>query len=1095
MECPVHQVKPFAPSLSSKDEIDPSRLVAIPQPPPQHYFGLLGHIPEVDPSFPLQSYWKMMDMYGPIFKLNLGTTAPRILIGNHELLSEMLDDDRFQKSPNRVQQAMRDFMGDGLFTARLEEENWWKAHRILVPAFGPIGLRKMFDDMLEVSSQLILKWDRFGPDYEIDSAEDFTRLTFDTIGVCGFGYRFNEFYSEQPHPFAQQLQEALLESGKRGNRPPFMNPFYYKSEQHRQENIAKMRELCDQVVQERIANPQPEARDVLNLMLNGVDPKSGEKLSVENVQFQMVTFLGAGHETTSASLGFTYYFLCNHPEKLVKAQQEVDEVVGTQILTADMLPRLVYLDACIKESLRVMSPINLFNRTAKRDTTLAGKYFIKKGQLVSGLMRHFHRDPKIWGEDADDFRPERMLNGGFEALPRNSWKAFGDGLRACIGSGFAVQEMLINMAMVLQRFHIEKADPEYVLQLKSTLSIKPLQFKMKVRRRPGRSILTGLPGSSDPAQAAPQRRGRPEKLQSSQKRTKQRVSLFFGGNSGTSESLAHSLVAAAVDFGIEIDTQSLDAATENLPTDRPCVIITPSYDGRPPDNARIFVAWIENLSARSKELPRGIKYAVFGLGNSDWASTFLRIPRLVDRLLTELGAERIVDPIFADVKKDLMGPWEEWSEQLCMTLSGATELHPGHSAVGVDVRLNDSNDVQVACGEKMVVGTVITNNLLADTSIGPAKHHVDIMLPSQYEYKSGDYLVIQGRNSDEIVNRVLTRFQLNKTDVMSIQGSKKDFLPSQPMAVEEFLHGKVELATPITKRQLATLASWAKEDNNDRKRLQEMQGAEQYQALLDKRYSVIDVLEEALELTLPFGVYLDLLVRSSPRQYSISTTPLDPRNNRHTQAGHNLVAGITFDLFKSPAMSGHGTFHGVASSYLATCKPGDHVLCSIRPTSVPFRLPADPETPIIMLAAGTGIAPMRAFIQERATIKNAGVRRLGPAILFFGCRHPDKDYIYKSELEKWEREGVVEVIPCFSRPSVKSERRYVPDALWHLRHRVWEMFQKDGRIYVCGSASRLGRSCSETWRRIWAEKTGKSETEAQKWLEKIKNNRYISDVY
>lgn len=140
MECLAHTARDPATSssTSAKDEIDLSKLVEIPQPPPQHYFGLLGHIPEVDPSFPLRSYWKMMDLYGPIFKLNLGTAAQRILIGNHELLSEMLDDDRFQKSPNRVQQAMRDFMGDGLFTARLEEENWWKAHRILVPAFGRV---------------------------------------------------------------------------------------------------------------------------------------------------------------------------------------------------------------------------------------------------------------------------------------------------------------------------------------------------------------------------------------------------------------------------------------------------------------------------------------------------------------------------------------------------------------------------------------------------------------------------------------------------------------------------------------------------------------------------------------------------------------------------------------------------------------------------------------------------------------------------------------------------------------------------------------------------------------------------------------------
>ena len=275
---------------------------------------------------------------------------------------------------------------------------------------------------MEISSQMILMWDRFGPSHEIDCIEDVTRLTFDTIGLCGFGFRFNEFYTDEPHPFAKQLQEALFESGRRGNRPPVMNHFYYSAEQRRQENIAQMGELCEKIVKDRIDHPKPDAKDILALMLEGVDQETGEKLSVENIRFQMKTFLGAGYETTSSSLGFTYYFLCNHPEKLLKAQREVDEVVGDKVLTANMLPKLTYLDACMKESLRVMNPINLINRTAIKDTTLGGKYFIKKGQLVSGIMLQFHRDRKVWGDDADEFRPERMLDGGFQALPRNSWK-------------------------------------------------------------------------------------------------------------------------------------------------------------------------------------------------------------------------------------------------------------------------------------------------------------------------------------------------------------------------------------------------------------------------------------------------------------------------------------------------------------------------------------------------------------------------------------------------------------------------------------------------------------------------------------------------
>lgn len=272
----------------------------------------------------------------------------------------------------------------------------------------------------ELSAQLVLKWDRFGPDHEIECVEDMARLAFDTVGLCTFGYRFNQFYSD--HPFMTQLKEAIVESGRRANRPEMLNQFYYREEQHRQENIANMKKLCKKIIQDRIDHPNPDANDLLNLMLNGVDRVSGEKLSAENVEFQIPTFLGAGYETTSASLSFIYYFLCSNPETLLKAQQEVDHVVGDKVLTYDMLPKLKYLDACVKESLRLQHPSSLLTRFAIRDTVLGGKYFIHQGQMVSGVWRQFHRDPKIWGDDADEFRPDRMLEENFQALPPNSWK-------------------------------------------------------------------------------------------------------------------------------------------------------------------------------------------------------------------------------------------------------------------------------------------------------------------------------------------------------------------------------------------------------------------------------------------------------------------------------------------------------------------------------------------------------------------------------------------------------------------------------------------------------------------------------------------------
>jgi cytochrome P450/NADPH-cytochrome P450 reductase len=148
----------------------------IPQPP-QHLFGLLGNLPDINPSFPLESVWKLSDIYGPIVKLNLRKEI--IVLSNQKFINEVCDEERFEKFPTPALQEVRALLGDGLFTAYITEKNWWKAHRLLIPAFGPLGIQKMFPDMLDIGSQMVMKWDRQGPDHDIDCSDDLTRL-----GMC-----------------------------------------------------------------------------------------------------------------------------------------------------------------------------------------------------------------------------------------------------------------------------------------------------------------------------------------------------------------------------------------------------------------------------------------------------------------------------------------------------------------------------------------------------------------------------------------------------------------------------------------------------------------------------------------------------------------------------------------------------------------------------------------------------------------------------------------------------------------------------------------------------------------------------------------------
>jgi len=601
-------------------------------------------------------------------------------------------------------------------------------------------------------------------------------------------------------------------------------------------------------------------------------------------------------------------------------------------------------------------------------------------------------------------------------------------------------------------------------------------------------IMTGIPGGIPSKIAHAQEKAESASKKEASDSNLLPMSVFYGGNTGTCEGFAQDLETKASDYGFAATIQSLDDATENFPINQPVVIITASYEGKPPDNAKNFVSWLEQLKGQDKL--KNVNYTVFGVGNSDWVSTFHRIPKLVDAAMEEKGATRAFEAGFTNVKEDLVGPWEIWSEGLWKTLRSAHGSKGPVETKALSVTIESSKTAKTLGGDEMNFGTVIANYELADTEVGPAKRHIDVRLPQDTQYTAGDYLVVQPKNPSDIISRVLRVFNIAEDDMISVAGSRKKFMPTKPISLHRFLTDAVELSTPITKTQISTLISYAKPEQ--KKALETLLDPEKYSELLSKRYSIIDTLEE-FPSALPFSVYIDMLQHLSPRQYSISSSALAPINNPSNKA-YADIASITFDVFQAPAWSGHSIFQGVASTYLASRQPGDRISCFIRSTNIGFRLPSNPITPVIMISAGTGIAPMRAFIQERAAILEAGVIKLGPAILFFGCRHEDKDFIYREELKEWEKKGAVEVKIACSRPD-NGKKQYVQDLIWEEKERLAEMFRDGGKIYLCGSAEKLGRSAAEVCKKIHMEKSGCGEKEADEWLERQKEDRYISDVY
>ena len=176
---------------------------------------VLGNVFDVDTADPLGGFVRMAQMYGPIFKVSM-LGGVRLIVSGPELVDEICDDTRFDKKiGGGLSVLQRGPAGAGLFTAETEDPLWVRAHNVLMTPFSLQAMRDYMPKMLDVADQLMDKWSRLNPGEEVDVAADMTRLTLDTIALCGFGYRFNSFYRESPHPFVDAMVRVLTEAQAR----------------------------------------------------------------------------------------------------------------------------------------------------------------------------------------------------------------------------------------------------------------------------------------------------------------------------------------------------------------------------------------------------------------------------------------------------------------------------------------------------------------------------------------------------------------------------------------------------------------------------------------------------------------------------------------------------------------------------------------------------------------------------------------------------------------------------------------------------------------------------------------------------------------
>ncbi|KAE8351236.1 cytochrome P450 [Aspergillus coremiiformis] len=1096
-----------------------TKIIPIPEP---RGIPLLGNAFDVDSKAPEQSLQRLAENYGPIFRLNIAG-ARRVFISTHELVDEICDEERFTKIVTAGLRELRNGAQDGLFTADYPgEENWAIAHRVLIPAFGPLMIRAMYDDMYDIASQLALKWARQGSNTSIMATDDFTRLTLDTITLCSMGTRFNSFYREELHPFIKAVITLLQGSSDRTFRPTFFNNLPTWENKKYWSDISFLRTLSQELVDARRNNPE-DKKDLLNALILGRDVQTGQYLSDDSIVNNLITFLIAGHETTSVTLSFLFYYLLRTPHAYQRAQEEVDLVVGQRKITVEDLPKLPYIAASLRETLRLQSPVPLIafhahpTKNNEDPVTLGkGKYALNKDEPVIVIMGKFHRDPKVYGEDAEEFEPERMLDRNFETLPQNAWKPFGNGMRGCIGRPFAWQEMLLVVAMLLQSFNFQNDNLDYELRIKQTLTIKPDGFQMKATLRRGLDAakLASLLNSNGDSfsEGLPIWDGK-YKTQRDLQSHFQPMHIFFGSNTGTCEALARRLAKDSLGYGFTATVGCLNSAMEDVPRGNPVAIITASYEGQPPDNAAHFFEWLSGL--RGAELG-GVNYAVFGCGHHDWSATFYRIPRTTDHLVEKHGGTRLCDMGMADAaNSDMFSDFDTWSESIFWpavnskfgrTSSGGA-MHSSESTLQVDV---SSGMRASTLGLQLQEGCVIENNLLTAPDV-PAKRILQFKLPSDMAYHCGDYLTVLPVNPDHVVRRAIRRFNISWDAMLTVwkPSQASDDITSMPLETPisafELFSTYVELSQPASKRDLTTLATAAITDTDAQAELQSLaSNPNRFIAeVINDRLSPLDILVRYPSINLPLNAFLAMLPPMRVRQYSISSSPL----------ANPSTCSITFSVLNSPHLAmGDKGFVGVASTYLSELQPGDRAQIGVRASNNRgFKPPLDEETPMIMACAGSGLAPFRGFIMDRAEKIRArraeddhsGISTLASAILYIGCRTKGKDDIHAAELDEWARQGAVDIRWAYSRPTDGSRGRHIQDRMLEDRDELLELIDQGARVYVCGGMN-VGQGIRQTFKEMFIERRrgrGRIPNEdedaaAEEYLHCLKTEeRYATDVF
>jgi cytochrome P450/NADPH-cytochrome P450 reductase len=1075
--------------------------------------------------------------FGHIYAVGIPTKKWRlVVVSDPELLDEVAaNEEQFGKRIEEINffDQLGHTRGSGISVIG-DGVDYERIRRVMLPWYSPQHQRTQLVRMKEQARRLVAAWEGLPDEDPVDARTWMERYTLEVSGrgACNYDFGLLDGNGEQPRPFAAAVPESTKESIARVAEPRPDGLFAGLAQRARRKRYRRhnkeLFKTADALVRGRVNTcPLGKQTDLLGRLLTVPDPETGELLGLETVRDQVLMHLSNGFNGPSITGAWLAYVLATNSDVEEKVIREIDSITGGDPdydLQYDDLMKLSYTTQVIKETLRVYPPMPVTIRRSLKDGLL-GRYRVRKGDIILVGTLAAQRDARYWGPEPEKFDPDNFAMEKVVERPRHAFIPFSIGKRQCMAQEVTYMMLRVVLFEIYKRYRLRLA-PGATVTKNTVVTTKPVAVpivRVPRERTNGHRPAVAAALVEAPAPAAAHDWGAPAEIPETS--PYRELVIAYGSNFGANKDLAERFAERSRFYGYSPEVMTLNELVESAPRTRPWLlaVMTSTYTSNPPSNAATFKASLEH--AQPGEMWRNCRYLVWGLGNSQW-NAFLAFPRYVYEKLSELGATPLAEFDYGDVGFPV---WEqkhaEWNERVWPALlelsearrteAAARRVAAEKAAVGA-LTSADSNTAMTmslqredAAPRVVMVPTILTNAVDLETFEARATvcrelqspespkrtRHLEVSLPPGVTYRAGDHLGICPKNDEERVERLAQKlgaaldglFLVPKTmnvrvvpkgvvlQVRNILTNLVDITGMPTVALVELLLSKV--GYPDEQARLEEIREILLDPDGPESELRT--------TLEAGGYDVLQLLEEFPSCTINIFELLQVAQPLRPRYYSTSSSP-----KIHGEG----VAHVAVGLHSEPVPGADREFRGISSYYAHTLHEGDRVNAFIE-SADGFHLQEDVSKPMIFVSAGTGFAPMRAFLWERRALRQEGVE-LGEAALFNGIRSRSLDYIYREEIEEFTAADVLDHVHIATSREDPSRCVYVQALLREQSELVWRLLEEGGYVYICGSQA-MRDGVRDAFVDIVAEKKSMPREHAEAYLEALetKENRYRPDVW